>query len=267
MSENITVTAVMDNLFEEDESFEVSVTAISSNYVSCADGGCNPQISITQNPSDGELLSIVHGRSNKDIHFQLTSFVVFLKLCVACNGSGLIHNTAVLHGYIVLICTCMWLSCMHLCTVPTLSLDTSSVVIETEGEVINVCATLSGIPSSGLECDIVLQLQTTPGPMDPGTLANCKYFNLLSIICTFPSAVEGMDYTLEGDFQIVFGSSVIDGSSNSSTGCAQINLTADNLLEESEFFTVMVTLVTPANVNGDVSQIIEVQINDNDGKD
>ena len=155
---------------------------------------------------------------------------------------------------------------MHLCTVPTLSLDTSSVVIETEGEVINVCATLSGIPSSGLECDIVLQLQTTPGPMDPGTLANCKYFNL-SIIRTLPSAVEGMDYTLEGDFQIVFGSSVIDGSSNSRTGCAQINLTADNLLEESEFFTVMVTLVTPANVNGDVSQIIEVQINDNDGED
>ena len=53
MSEDITVTAVMDNLFEEDESFEVSVTAISSNYVSCADGRCNPQISITQNPSDG----------------------------------------------------------------------------------------------------------------------------------------------------------------------------------------------------------------------
>ena len=83
---------------------------------------------------------------------------------------------------------------------------------------------------------------------------------------TLPSAVEGMDYTLEGDFQIVFESSVIDGSSNSSTGCAQINLTADNLLEESEFFTVMVTSVTPANVNGDVSQSTLVQIDDSDGE-
>ena len=54
MSEKITITAVMDNLFEDQDRFEVVVTDISSVYVTC-DGGCVAQVTVNQNPSDSKL--------------------------------------------------------------------------------------------------------------------------------------------------------------------------------------------------------------------
>ena len=76
--------------------------------------------------------------------------------------------------------------------------------------------------------------------------------------------MEGVDYTLEGDFQIVFDSALIDTST--STSCVRINLTDDSVLEESEFFSVVVTSVTPSIVNGDVSGSIEIQADDSHSK-
>ena len=57
MSENIIVTAVTDNLFEDHERFEVVVIDISSAYVSCdGEGECAAyQVTINQNPSDSKL--------------------------------------------------------------------------------------------------------------------------------------------------------------------------------------------------------------------
>ena len=59
---------------------------------------------------------------------------------------------------------------MHSHTVPTVSLN-SAPVTATEGEAIDICATLSGIPTAGLECPVLLQLQASPSPMNSGILS------------------------------------------------------------------------------------------------
>ncbi len=49
------------------------------------------------------------------------------------------------------------LSCMFyiICAVPSWDLLSSG---GSEGETVDVCATLSGLPSNGLECDVILKL-------------------------------------------------------------------------------------------------------------
>lgn len=72
-------------------------------------------------------------------------------------------------------------------------------------------------------------------------------------------ALEGDDYSVVGDFQIVFGSDVSSGDSR----CAQLQVEDDSILEEMETFAVSIVSVTPA-VNGDSSQSVTVQIEDDE---
>ncbi len=53
---------------------------------------------------------------------------------------------------------------------------------------------------------------------------------------------------------------------STATRCAVIAITDDDILESSEFFTVTVSSVIPSIVIGDMSQSVEIQINDTDGK-
>ncbi len=76
------------------------------------------------------------------------------------------------------------------------------------------------------------------------------------------AAIEGVDFELEGDFDIVFETSI---TGSMATRCAVIAITDDDILESSEFFTVTVSSVTPSIVIGDTSRSVEVQINDTDG--
>ena len=200
----------------------------------------------------------------------------FIPMCIhTCTALHTFPTLSYTYTYPHMHSTHMHMHALHTPhAVPTLSLDTSSSITVTEGQSIDICATLSSIPTGGLECDIVLQLQTTPSPVDPGIIVSFVICikNVYVIDCsvyttpihTFNLAMEGVDYTLEGDFQIVFNSAVIDNST--STNCARINLTADSVLEKSEFFSLMVTSVTPSIVSGNVSESVRVQLDDNDGE-
>ncbi len=130
----------------------------------------------------------------------------------------------------------------------------------------DVCATLSGIPSNGLECDIVLQLTAMSGSMNQGNQGNPCSVPTPTIILLkcIHTAVEGVDFEPDNiEFAIVFETSIIGSTA---TSCAPINFIDDDILESSEFFTVTVSSVTPSIVIGDTSQSVKVQINDTDGK-
>ncbi len=150
-------------------------------------------------------------------------------------------------------------------SVPSWSFDRTATS-GSEGSSVDVCATLSGIPSNGLECDIVLQLTAMPGTMNQGNPAVSPSYYVdafeMHIIHT-ATAVEGVDFEPDNmEFSIVFDTSITESTASR---CAAIDFIDDDILESSEFLMVTVSSVTPSIVIGDTSQSVEVQINDTDG--
>ncbi len=75
------------------------------------------------------------------------------------------------------------------------------------------------------------------------------------------TAINGMDYSLPGDFQIEFGSSSLSGVSE----CVNVTISNDKFVEGREDFIVMVTSVMP-QVELSGSDSVAVIIVDNDCK-
>ncbi len=122
-----------------------------------------------------------------------------------------------------------------------------------------VCATLSGIPSNGLECDIVVQLMTSPALADQG---KDNLYTVHIIKHTYMhAAFEGDDFSPSGDLRIVFDSS-LNGAT--ATRCTQILLSDDDILERSEFFNVEISSLTPSIVALPSPALVVVEIQDTD---
>ncbi len=83
------------------------------------------------------------------------------------------------------------------------------------------------------------------------------YFFLLS---PYP-AINGMDYSPLGDFQIEFGSSSLSGDSE----CVNVTISNDDFVEGREEFVVTVTSVTPQVELSEINSVT-VTIVDNDCK-
>ncbi len=58
MSDSVTITATVDNLFEDTEKLQVMISDISSPYATCTE--CTTDIVFDQNPSDSKLISEIH---------------------------------------------------------------------------------------------------------------------------------------------------------------------------------------------------------------
>ncbi len=79
----------------------------------------------------------------------------------------------------------------------------------------------------------------------------------------FCIAIEGEDFSPVGDFQIVFENTL---TTSSAVECAQVNLTADGVVEGEEEFLVTVFKVTPSFVMSDSGDTVSVLITDSDSE-
>ena len=124
----------------------------------------------------------------------------------------------------------------------------------TEGESVQVCATLSDVPAGGTVA-IYIMLVTSDGKI-------VVFFNIVHEVNSFSlgSAEDGSDYTAVSS-PLTFPATT---STDDVMRCINVSITDDSVFEESETFTVTVTTTNPRVSLG--NDYTTVNITDNEGQ-
>ena len=123
-----------------------------------------------------------------------------------------------------------------------------------------VCVVVSGLPTGGLECEIVVTLATMDGDKAGRVHSWCIVSTVLVSLPSLLTAV-GSDFTVADPLMVTFPTTSASGD----TACADISILDDDAFEGDHSFTVNLTSTTPTGVTIGTDSSTTVTIQDNDG--